>query len=97
MARDGIAKYLAKEPTAAQQRRTPGYRNGFGRLLTDDATAEQAKRSQLAALRRDRIKAAISSRTCEFDVRGKPIDPLVDDDAAIEQAWQETFGEQGDG
>ena len=92
MSHNGFGKYLPSEATEAAKRRHPSYRRGLGRYMDGSREAATAKRSQLAQQRRERIKAAISAGECNYDLSGRPIDPLSEDAEAIEAAWVEEFG-----
>ncbi|WP_270485642.1 hypothetical protein [Gordonia jacobaea] len=89
----GFGKYL---PTDAQieanRRKAPGYQRGFGQFVDGSRDAANLKRSQLARQRRERIAEAQRAKTAEFDRQGKPLDPLRDNPAAIEEKWREEFG-----
>ncbi|UAK39373.1 hypothetical protein K8O93_06750 [Gordonia bronchialis] len=95
MSHNGFGKYLPSEATEAAKRRHPSYRRGLGQYMDGSREASTAKRSQLAELRRGRIKAAISTGECKFGYDGKPLDPLADDADAIEAEWVEQFGGNG--
>ncbi|MGV9672317.1 hypothetical protein ACWDPV_17260 [Gordonia sp. NPDC003504] len=88
----GFGQYLTGEPTTAQRRRSPGYRKGFGRHIDGSQDAANEKRSQLAAQRRARIRDAQKAGTATYDRNGRPVDPLADDAAMIEEKWADEFG-----
>ena len=92
MAHNGFGQFLPAEPTAAQVRRSPGYRQGFGRHLDGSLGATNLKRSQLAAQRRERIATAQRAGAAEYDRSGRPLDPLRDDPEAIDVEWHAEFG-----
>ena len=92
MSQNGFGRYAPGEPTAAQVRKSPGYRLGFGQHLDGSRDAANLKRSQLAAQRRARIATAQANGAAEYDRSGRPVDPLRDDPEAIEVEWSAEFG-----
>lgn len=92
MSQNGFGQFLPSEPTPAQVRRGPGYRQGFGRHIDGSQDAANLKRSQLAAQRRARIATAQRAGAAEYDRSGRPVDPLRDDPEAIEVEWSAEFG-----
>ncbi|RDH13401.1 hypothetical protein [Tsukamurella pulmonis] len=98
MADNSFAKYLPTEQTDEQRQQSPGYRRGFGQHVDGTRTAENTKREQLAAQRRERIRAAIAAGTIEYAGReygsrnGSPLDPLEGQPNAIEAEWRREFG-----
>ncbi|OZC31216.1 hypothetical protein [Gordonia polyisoprenivorans] len=92
MSQNGFGQFLPSEPTPAQVRRSPGYRQGFGRHIDGSQAAANLKRSQLAAQRRARIRNAINAGTATYDRAGRPVDPIADNPEAIEVEWSAEYG-----
>lgn len=100
MSQNGFGQFLPSEPTPAQVRRSPGYRQGFGRHIDGSQAAANLKRSQLAAQRRARIRNAINAGTATYSGpgrSGRPVDPLDGNPTAIEEAWAAEFDPDGGG